>query len=477
MNEKSNKTILLTEMDFENTIIKMRLANLLSNEFRVILLTFVDSKILQKYVSKYKNEKIRMCYIQDIITKYEKDNISFNDLNEIEDYLAFPVQKFFFADPEFYKIYLKNPRKAYKIFYLYFKAFQEIIKKENIDAHLCQAEDALHNLLPHFICKAKDIRSILFRVVPYHGLTLTEDFFGHYSSLNKVDNQPKINTVREGEVERYFSLVAENKGYSDAFLGKKREIPTTMEKIEKLFCYLHYIPRDKNNPYRFWKINRWISKLITTKIDHVFVRLAKIYTPIKDRENYFFFPLHWVDDAQIRLKAPEYYNQFEVVKSIALNIPSGTVLYIKEHPFYKGAYSIKNLMEVSKIPNIRLIDPKVSSWHLLKNELATITINSTAGYEGLFMRKPCFCLANAFYDAFSGVTKIKRIDELKNLLTEEYIDKKKREIDEGFKDDLRSLLSISCHGGIGFGYAMLEPKNVNKIIKLLNSSLEKYGKD
>jgi Na+/H+ antiporter NhaB len=134
-------------------------------------------------------------------------------------------------------------------------------------------------------------------------------------------------------------------------------------------------------------------------------------------------------------------------------------------------------MEVSKLPNIRLIDPKVSSWHLLRNELATITINSTAGYEGLFMRKPCFCLANVFYDTFSGVTKIRRIDELKDLLTEEYIDKKKREIDEGFKDDLRSLLSSSCHGGIGFGYTMLEPKNINKLIKLLHFSLEEYGKD
>ena len=54
-----------------------------------------------------------------------------------------------------------------------------------------------------------------------------------------------------------------------------------------------------------------------------------------------------IKDSQITVRAPFFYNQFELVKQIALSLPIGTILYTKTHPDDLGGIPISKLKYIA----------------------------------------------------------------------------------------------------------------------------------
>jgi len=115
------------------------------------------------------------------------------------------------------------------------------------------------------------------------------------------------------------------------------------------------------------------------------------------KKNYFFFPLHFTDDAQITFREP-LLDQFQLLSKISRSLPSGYYLYIKPHPHYFGTdVKFKALYEISQFHNVKIINPEISPSKLINNSAGVITINSTTGFEALIYNKPVVTFGHDFY--------------------------------------------------------------------------------
>ncbi|VVC04500.1 Capsule polysaccharide biosynthesis protein [Candidatus Bilamarchaeum dharawalense] len=124
-------------------------------------------------------------------------------------------------------------------------------------------------------------------------------------------------------------------------------------------------------------------------------------------DRYFLFPLHWTLDSQILWR--EYgLDQFELIEKIAQCLPSGVLLYVRPHPHLMCEdLSIRKLLELKKLPNVKLTSPKLGIFETMKNSLGIITINSTAGFEAIMHDFPVITFGHDFY-AIENVSIIVR---------------------------------------------------------------------
>jgi capsule polysaccharide export protein KpsC/LpsZ len=68
-----------------------------------------------------------------------------------------------------------------------------------------------------------------------------------------------------------------------------------------------------------------------------------------------------------------------------------------------GRNPIAMLRRLSRIPNVRLVDPHTSSLRLLSRAEGVVTISSTVGLEALLFERPVLTLGRPFYSGY-GVT-------------------------------------------------------------------------
>ena len=145
------------------------------------------------------------------------------------------------------------------------------------------------------------------------------------------------------------------------------------------------------------------------------VRMARLLyeTPAKG-EPYYFFPLHLMDDSAITIRAPQFQRQEEVVRFIAERVlPWGTTLFVKPHPAAMHAYSYEMLSTIAKIPNVKLIDPRIPAHTLIADANAVIVINSTVGFEALLYGKPVVALGRVFYRGWGVTTDVDQLADLR----------------------------------------------------------------
>jgi Capsule polysaccharide biosynthesis protein len=127
------------------------------------------------------------------------------------------------------------------------------------------------------------------------------------------------------------------------------------------------------------------------------LRVRRLYRPFGDRP-FVFYPLHSTRDTQISIRAHQWENQLALVGHVAASLPFGFDLVIKEHPYEVGAYSSSDFGRLlHRYPLIRLIDPGIHSHALFPRCAAIATINSTAGFEGLFFGKPVITFGHSPY--------------------------------------------------------------------------------
>lgn len=148
--------------------------------------------------------------------------------------------------------------------------------------------------------------------------------------------------------------------------------------------------------------------------------IKKYYLKIKERNNikklisiskkYYFVPLQVHNDFQVTHHS-KYKNieEFisEVLISFAKNASKKSFLVFKHHPMDRGKKDYtKFIVSLAKKLNVEsriLITFDTNLPTALKNAKATITINSTVGFQSLYHKTPVLCLGNALYD-IEGLT-------------------------------------------------------------------------
>jgi len=390
-------------------------------------------------------------------------------LVEIEKACRYPVQKIIFASPEFYRFYISNSTAALTYFIQLYDFYHKLIIEKEIKKFFTMGEDRVHNLLPYFILRNLGGETSLARIVPYVGITLTTDFFGPFTATGNivategVDYESHVSAIRKRKFFRYANL--------------QRTSDTEMSKEDSIFAVIrrecHLLLCEMRNPclvHEDFRLLARLSRRILRPLREFrrrFFLKYFLYGRLTSEQDYVYFPFHVTEDAQVRLKYPEGYNQYELVRNICKNLPANYVLIVKEHPDTVGQYSLGELFALSRLPNCVLVDPKISSKDIFSYAEYIITINSTVAYEALFFGKIVFALGKTFHDGFPGVISLQKLSDLFEFLsTPDALKARQEEIRLNLKGNVVPLLQSS----IQFDYQHLwgGQEMYRQVVKLMD---------
>lgn len=127
------------------------------------------------------------------------------------------------------------------------------------------------------------------------------------------------------------------------------------------------------------------------------------YEDLGDRP-FVYFPLHVADDYKLEYLIPHLADQFAVARQIAMALPAGVDLVLKEHPMSIGRNDLHDLRRVRRLANVRLVPAQTSSHTLIRRSRGVAVISSTVGLEALLHGRPVLTLGEPFY-ARLGVTR------------------------------------------------------------------------
>lgn len=144
--------------------------------------------------------------------------------------------------------------------------------------------------------------------------------------------------------------------------------------------------------------------------------LADLYDAFDTSKPYAFYPLQYEPEATLLVLAPEETDQRATIARIARVLPVGMLLYVKEHPGMVAFRPRAYYTQIKKIPNVRLIDPKTSSFELIKHAKLITTISGTPGWEAVLLQKPVITFGTVFYNALSFVERSTAPSELAALV-------------------------------------------------------------
>ncbi len=285
-------------------------------------------------------------------------------------------------------------------------------------------------------------------------------FFNHIASIlcNKQGGTYTYQIQVPGETTGYFYLFSNNDNFSSKELEDKyyyyvqhteaidrKRCATFLEKFRKertvffgniknsrqsilnlyskaikaaLIKHLRRKEEDKKyNITDYWLISQNSSLVKIRNICGYKKQHIQFLENIPKGEKYFFYPMHLEPEAVVLYLADGIYkNQVKLIENIAASLPPGYYLYVKDHPHeyaYRSAEDYKRLMQ---IPNIRLLSPSISGKELIHNCMGVVTINGSAGYEGLLLGKQVYCFGKNHYSFHPHVNYIENIRDFRGIV-------------------------------------------------------------
>lgn len=126
-------------------------------------------------------------------------------------------------------------------------------------------------------------------------------------------------------------------------------------------------------------------------------------------EKYVLYPLHLQPEASTLVQGPLFLDQLALLRDMAMSLPVGHRLYVKEHLSNRGRRPVSFYQQIRAIPSVRLLGPDENTWELIRNAGAITVISGTMGWEGLLYDKPVVVFGEVFYDLLPHVYHAKKV--------------------------------------------------------------------
>lgn len=253
-----------------------------------------------------------------------------------------------------------------------------------------------------------------FSVIPANHLTICE-----YPSPNSelmwfesddVERQKQAKEIREKWVQR--EIVAPAYVSAMTFFDIIKRAPFYLMEFMKMLKDFLGTGRNKFIEYPIGMI---IRQYLRKKGNILFMN-ESLFTKEVPKNPFFFYGFHMQPESSIDVWAPFYSNQFQVVQSISRAMPVGYTLCVKIHISDADNYSNSEIKAYLKIPNVRVISPKVSSREFIEKAKILFSIQGTIGLEGALLGKPTVMFGDSPVAKFPSVSKVKAIDKLPELV-------------------------------------------------------------
>lgn len=132
------------------------------------------------------------------------------------------------------------------------------------------------------------------------------------------------------------------------------------------------------------------------------------YAKLDPSDRIIFHPLQYLPEASTYVRAPHYRDHVAVANLLAMRIPPGYTLYIKDHPLLKLRRTPEFYRDLLHFPNVKLLRYDADTHEVIHAAELTVTQSSTAGLESLLYGVPVLLLGDAdiVYQDFHGVVKL-----------------------------------------------------------------------
>ena len=145
---------------------------------------------------------------------------------------------------------------------------------------------------------------------------------------------------------------------------------------------------------------------------------------LTDQPRFAFYPLHFEPEVSVQVLGRPFQNQIEVVRNLALSLPAGMKLLVKEHPRALGFRPLGYYRKLVEIPNVCLVDPRLATHQVICHAALVAVISGSTGFEAAVLGKPVIIFGLPTYgnlplNMVRQITSLHQLgNEIRDLLAE-----------------------------------------------------------
>ena len=243
------------------------------------------------------------------------------------------------------------------------------------------------------LAEALDITQAIFTHDFFNRMVFFKSLSGECAEIYDIDFNPEITeTDVEMHIHRYIdSGILPFSHNNSSNRTWKSYLLDLFENPKKITEIPHWCKRKLRKKRRRGEL--YVPSLIK----------SKMYSKLELTEKYLFLPFHLPTESTNVHRSHPYINQVSLTEYISRNLPYDIKLYVREHPHHPGKFGIKFIRKLTKIPNVRVINPNIDINTILENSQGVIVLNNTTGYEALMHNKPVVALSSSPYTSHKNV--------------------------------------------------------------------------
>lgn len=368
-----------------------------------------------------------------------------------EEYGIASANKIYFSQ-NIKKSYKKHNYRSYQVL-LYLLGMRIIIENINPDFAVIRRGGEIFKKAIFLNCRKRNIPCLIIGACPLNK---------NRSNITDYDLQEIDPFVYKSELDKSTTTTCQE--IIDE-ITKNKDIPIEkpkglINKIRVLFKQLGY-----SNADNFWEVSRYFLKKSRERLRAFIINLL-YYPSLKkslaaiNSHRFIYLPLAFKDEWRMIARNPQFYYQEFLVHLIAMNLPTGYKLMIKEHPDRLGNISIASIKAMRRYPDVLFLNPRLSGKKVMQKCDLLAVINNTSGLEAMLENKPVIVFGDGFYkyDGLTiGLEKYSDISNLDQILTKAI----------NFRPDQKKLLALCQHinnEAYLFNYRDFIPADADKMV-------------
>jgi hypothetical protein len=138
---------------------------------------------------------------------------------------------------------------------------------------------------------------------------------------------------------------------------------------------------DDQSPY--YIIRDYIQAKVNSFFSNKFVN-----NELPKKNGFAYYPLQVQPEATIDILSPQFNNQLETARQIAMSLPGEMTLVVKDHPSMKDKRPKSYLEKLSRLPNVQLVESNIATEKILKKSSIIISPGGTTLFQAAVLFKP-----------------------------------------------------------------------------------------
>ena len=303
-----------------------------------------------------------------------------------------------------------------------------------------------------------------------------------YNRSNDFLNDLRIqwNNTEEFEKKINFEFEHREKKPTSDYANRVNSFANFARKIKKIIIHLkryilgQNINYNKHLGYTLDDYNPlYAVRDLASELWNIYKTKKINYYDLGKIKKFAFMPLQFQPEANIDVVSPQFNNQIETARRIAMNLPGDLTLVVKDHPDMHGLRSYKYLEKILNLPNVKLIDSSINSIEVLKKSKYLISVAGSIFFEAAVLKIPSLLLGNlGTVEILPNVLKINSLDELSDkLLKINDIIRKKIE-NNSYDEELKKIIYSDFTVGFDINFMKIwetgysNTEDLNEIYKL-----------